>query len=195
MPELVRFKCPTCGAEHTRGYFARVGSFRCLQCGYMGPSAPLSAKLESPKIYAALFTETGEVNDPNYRRAEVVFTNSADGGSHNVERLSFFTGGATSAHRIVALALYNAPQYGALIVNQRFSLTAPCQPHDGDHMTIEPGGLRCDANFSALFKSEELCTCDARFVTEPESRFHAMTCPARQSPRRSAWDRLLADDD
>jgi hypothetical protein len=148
------------------------------------------------KVYAALFTETGEVNDPNYRRAEVVFTTSADGGSHNAERLSFFNGGATRAHRIVALALYNAPQNGEMIVNHRFALTASCHTLDGDHMFIERGALRCDTNFSALFDSEVcVCDCDARFVTEPELRFHAMTCPARQKPRRSAWDRLLADDD
>jgi hypothetical protein len=34
------FLCPECGAKHNRGYFppGTVGSFRCLNCGYQGPS-------------------------------------------------------------------------------------------------------------------------------------------------------------
>jgi Zn ribbon nucleic-acid-binding protein len=32
----IRFVCPTCKAEHTRGYFNGVDVFRCLRCGYTG---------------------------------------------------------------------------------------------------------------------------------------------------------------
>ncbi len=32
----IRFKCPTCGAEHTRGFVDGVDTFRCLACGYQG---------------------------------------------------------------------------------------------------------------------------------------------------------------
>jgi rubredoxin len=32
----IHFKCPCCGAEHTRGFIDLVSVFRCLKCGYMG---------------------------------------------------------------------------------------------------------------------------------------------------------------
>jgi len=41
----IKFKCPTCGARHERGYFNATDTFRCLRCGYVGqqnahPEAP-----------------------------------------------------------------------------------------------------------------------------------------------------------
>jgi Zn ribbon nucleic-acid-binding protein len=32
----ISFKCPTCNAEHTRGFIDGVSLFRCLRCGYQG---------------------------------------------------------------------------------------------------------------------------------------------------------------
>jgi len=32
----IRFKCPSCGARHERGYVDGVSLFRCLHCGYQG---------------------------------------------------------------------------------------------------------------------------------------------------------------
>lgn len=36
MREPIRFKCPSCGAEHTRGFVDGVCTFRCFGCGYQG---------------------------------------------------------------------------------------------------------------------------------------------------------------
>ena len=33
---MIMFKCPTCDAEHTRGFLDGVSLFRCLKCGYQG---------------------------------------------------------------------------------------------------------------------------------------------------------------
>jgi Zn ribbon nucleic-acid-binding protein len=33
---VIKFKCPTCDAEHTRGFFDGISVFRCLRCGYQG---------------------------------------------------------------------------------------------------------------------------------------------------------------
>lgn len=33
---MIHFKCPTCNAEHDRGYLNGVDIFRCLHCGYVG---------------------------------------------------------------------------------------------------------------------------------------------------------------
>lgn len=33
---MITFKCPTCDAEHTRGFLDGVSLFRCLRCGYQG---------------------------------------------------------------------------------------------------------------------------------------------------------------
>lgn len=32
----IRFRCPTCEAEHDRGFVDGVDTFRCLNCGYNG---------------------------------------------------------------------------------------------------------------------------------------------------------------
>lgn len=32
----IHFQCPTCNAEHRRGFLDGVSLFRCLRCGYMG---------------------------------------------------------------------------------------------------------------------------------------------------------------
>ena len=36
MNTTILFKCPTCGAEHSRGFLDGVSLFRCLRCGYQG---------------------------------------------------------------------------------------------------------------------------------------------------------------
>jgi len=33
---VIKFKCPTCHAEHARGFLDGVSLFRCLRCGYQG---------------------------------------------------------------------------------------------------------------------------------------------------------------
>lgn len=39
-PEIPQFVCPQCGATHDRGYYppGAFGTYRCLQCGYVGPT-------------------------------------------------------------------------------------------------------------------------------------------------------------
>ncbi|MHB8734256.1 MAG: hypothetical protein ACYC6M_03025 [Terriglobales bacterium] len=37
-PPLTIFTCPDCEATHTRGWFGAPGNFRCLRCGYTGPT-------------------------------------------------------------------------------------------------------------------------------------------------------------
>jgi uncharacterized protein CbrC (UPF0167 family) len=39
--KMFHFICPECGSQHDRGWFppGAVDSFRCLRCGYVGPSA------------------------------------------------------------------------------------------------------------------------------------------------------------
>jgi Zn ribbon nucleic-acid-binding protein len=32
----IHFRCPTCNAEHHRGFVDGVSVFRCLRCGYSG---------------------------------------------------------------------------------------------------------------------------------------------------------------
>lgn len=32
----IHFKCPTCNAEHRRGFLDGVALFRCFGCGYQG---------------------------------------------------------------------------------------------------------------------------------------------------------------
>lgn len=32
----IQFKCPSCAAEHNRGFVDGVCTFRCLGCGYLG---------------------------------------------------------------------------------------------------------------------------------------------------------------
>ncbi len=34
--KAIRFKCPVCGAEHSRGFLDGVSLCRCLRCGYQG---------------------------------------------------------------------------------------------------------------------------------------------------------------
>ena len=34
--DCIHFTCPSCGAEHDRGYVDGVDTFRCLGCGYRG---------------------------------------------------------------------------------------------------------------------------------------------------------------
>jgi rubredoxin len=36
MTDRIQFKCPTCEAEHDRGFVDGVDTFRCLRCGYTG---------------------------------------------------------------------------------------------------------------------------------------------------------------
>lgn len=48
----IRFKCPTCGAEHTRGFVDGVDTFRCLKCGYQGHGFH-----PDPEIDKAVFAE------------------------------------------------------------------------------------------------------------------------------------------
>lgn len=33
---MIKFKCPSCSAEHNRGFVDGVDTFRCLACGYQG---------------------------------------------------------------------------------------------------------------------------------------------------------------
>ncbi len=36
MNDMPHFQCPTCGAEHRRGFVDGISLFRCLGCGYQG---------------------------------------------------------------------------------------------------------------------------------------------------------------
>lgn len=36
MSDVIKFQCPVCTAEHTRGFVDGVDTFRCFGCGYMG---------------------------------------------------------------------------------------------------------------------------------------------------------------
>jgi predicted RNA-binding Zn-ribbon protein involved in translation (DUF1610 family) len=48
-PDVLHFRCPQCGAEHDRGWINGVSMFRCLGCGYTGPSADSPADRKSEK--------------------------------------------------------------------------------------------------------------------------------------------------
>jgi len=36
MTDRIQFKCPSCSAEHDRGFIDGISTFRCLGCGYRG---------------------------------------------------------------------------------------------------------------------------------------------------------------
>ena len=47
----IHFQCPTCGAEHRRGFVDGVSLFRCLRCGYQGHgSRTVSATVEHARV-------------------------------------------------------------------------------------------------------------------------------------------------
>lgn len=56
----IRFKCPACDAEHTRGLLNGVDVFRCLRCGYTGHGFHTD-----PEIDRAVYAEHRQGNDFN----------------------------------------------------------------------------------------------------------------------------------
>ncbi|NIT79530.1 MAG: NUDIX domain-containing protein [Thermoplasmata archaeon] len=58
------FWCPRCGAHHNRGYFppGAVGTFRCMGCGYQGPSGkrPVGKLLPRYHVEGVSVEESGE---------------------------------------------------------------------------------------------------------------------------------------
>jgi predicted RNA-binding Zn-ribbon protein involved in translation (DUF1610 family) len=56
--ECVHFTCPSCGAQHDRGWIGyRLGSFRCMRCGYSGHGLHPDAEIDR-----SLWTEWEEGN-------------------------------------------------------------------------------------------------------------------------------------
>lgn len=73
-PTDLHFTCPTCGAQHDRGHLggpnAEGGGFRCLRCGYAGPSAPPTPTLNAAMArLAVVLDEIGAVDEAADLRA------------------------------------------------------------------------------------------------------------------------------
>lgn len=66
--DRIEFTCPTCGAQHNRGYVNGVDTFRCLKCGYVGPrdvntapSSPMADRIA--QLTADLFARDNRISE------------------------------------------------------------------------------------------------------------------------------------
>lgn len=79
--DRVEFTCPSCSAQHDRGYVDGMSVFRCLRCGYMGyghhPDPEIDAGIQADVLegrradQAVLRANPEMVNDPLWADVEM----------------------------------------------------------------------------------------------------------------------------